>query len=363
VFYYIHIPFCRQRCSYCRFALDPRPTDAKIAAYIGALLREIDTYMIEWGSQLIESIYFGGGTPSMLPLNYLEAILEKFPVGRRSLNCEVILEGNPEDFTRDTANAYKNLGFTRISLGVQTLSDAGLAEVGRVSHEVTLTALDHLTAAGHTNVNVDFMLGLPYVEAGETLSGIKTLCDRYPNITHTSIYLLEYEHTYPKSWQTLAISREEQYAEYGQISEYLGVRGFEHYEISNFGRAGYESRHNMAYWDHSETRGFGLSAASYTGGERYANASTFPAYYRGEVVDRERLTLEQVQLEKWMFGLRTFALDPALVRSPQFLQKSIDLGQLEYFSIGETLSGVQLQRVRPTTAWILQLDHIMQGLF
>jgi oxygen-independent coproporphyrinogen-3 oxidase len=146
MYYYIHIPFCRQRCSYCRFALDPCPTDAKIAAYIGALLREIDARMLEQESMAIESIYFGGGTPSMLPLNYLEAILEKFPTGQRSQNCEITLEGNPEDITLENAHAYKNLGFTRISLGVQTLSDAGLAEVGRVPHEVTLTALDHLTA-------------------------------------------------------------------------------------------------------------------------------------------------------------------------------------------------------------------------
>jgi oxygen-independent coproporphyrinogen-3 oxidase len=287
--------------------------------------------MVEWGSQLIESIYFGGGTPSMLPLNYLEAILEKLPVERRSANCEITLEGNPEDFTLDTARAYNNLGFTRISLGVQTLSERALTEVGRAQHEVTLAALDHLTTAGHTNINVDFMLGLPYVEAGETLSGIRTLHERYPSITHTSAYLLEYEHTYPKSWQTLALSREEQYTEYGQISEYLRARGFEHYEISNFAQVGCMSCHNRAYWDHSETRGFGLSAASYTSGERYTNASTFPAYYLWEVVDRERLTPEQIRLEKWMFGLRTFCLDPHLVGSPQFLQKSIELGQLEYY--------------------------------
>ena len=298
MFYYIHIPFCRQRCSYCRFALDPRPTDAKIAAYIGALLREIDVCMLGQENVLIESIYFGGGTPSVLPLSYLEAILEKFPVGQRSLNCEVTLEGNPEDFTLDTARAYKNLGFTRISLGVQTLSDRALTEVGRVPHGVTLAALDYLTAARHMNINVDLMLGLPYVETGETLSSIRTLHERYPSITHTSLYLLEYEHTYPKSRQSLALSREEQYSEYRQIGEYLGAQGFEHYEISNFARAGYASRHNKAYWDHSETRGFGLSAASYTGGERYVNASSFPVYYRGEIVDRERLTPTQIALEK-----------------------------------------------------------------
>jgi oxygen-independent coproporphyrinogen III oxidase len=348
MFVYIHIPFCRQRCSYCRFALDPRPTDAKIAAYVGALLREIDGYFLGQDPVLIESIYFGGGTPSILPIKYLAAILEKFPIGQRSPDCEVTLEGNPEDFSLESARDYKNLGFTRISLGVQTLSDRALTEVGRAPHKVTLAALDYLTAAGHTNLNVDFMLGLPYVEVGETLSGIRTLHDRYSSITHTSLYLLEYEHVYPKSWQTLGLSRDKQYIEYGQICDYLSTRGFDHYEISNFARAGYASRHNRAYWNHSDSRGFGLSAASYTEGERYANASTFPAYYRGQVIDRERLTSAQIQLEKGIFGLRTFCLDSALVGSPQFLQKLIDLGQLEYFSIPEILSGVQLQRLRPT---------------
>ena len=165
MFIYIHIPFCRQRCSYCRFALDPQPTEAKIATYVGALLREIDAFKLEREDNIIESIYFGGGTPSMLPLQYLEAILEKFSIAQRSIDCEITLEGNPEDITIENATAYRNFGFTRISLGVQTLLDRALIEVGRSSQLDIMIALDHLSKAGHFNINVDFMLGLPHVTA------------------------------------------------------------------------------------------------------------------------------------------------------------------------------------------------------
>ena len=165
MFIYIHIPFCRQRCSYCRFARDPHPTDSKIATYIGALLREIDAFMLGREDIIIESIYFGGGTPSMLPLQYLEAILEKFSIAQRSPDCEITLEGNPEDITIENAIAYRNFGFTRISLGVQTLSDRALIEVGRSSKFDIINALDCLSTAGHDNINVDFILGLPHVIA------------------------------------------------------------------------------------------------------------------------------------------------------------------------------------------------------
>ncbi len=125
------------------------------------------------------------------------------------------------------------MGITRISLGVQTLSDRALQEIHRAPASWTEHAMEAL--AGFPNVNLDFMLGLPHVREGETLESIRALHSRYPGITHTSVYLLEYEHTYPESWQHTALSREKQMQEYAQIREFLlSERGFEHYEISNF---------------------------------------------------------------------------------------------------------------------------------
>ncbi len=118
--YYIHIPFCRQRCTYCRFALDPRPTELKIVKYVGHLISEIQQGI---QSGPIESIYFGGGTPSVLSVEYLARILSEFPVEQWSPDIEITLECNPEDITLEKAIAYRKLGINRISLGVQTLSE------------------------------------------------------------------------------------------------------------------------------------------------------------------------------------------------------------------------------------------------
>ncbi len=129
--------------------------------------------------------------------------------------------------------------------------------MGRASLPSIHAALSALERAGFENVNVDFILGLPHVQSGETLSGIRELHQRYPNIAHTSVYLLEYEHSYPRRWQALSQSREGQMAEYGQIRDFLvSERGFVHYEISNFAQPGYESSHNQAYWTHETVLGF-----------------------------------------------------------------------------------------------------------
>ena len=123
----------------------------------------------------------------------------------------------------------------------------------------------------------------------------------YPeSIQHTSIYFLEYEHTYPKDWVHRSLSREAQYLEYTEIVDYLVNQGFHHYEVSNFARPGYESCHNKGYWNHSEAIGFGLSAASYTEGQRYQNSVDFASYYRGQKSD-EILSPEDIRIEKIMF--------------------------------------------------------------
>ncbi len=132
------------------------------------------------------------------------------------------------------------------------------------------------------------------------------------------------------SWQSLAISREEQYAEYAQICEALADRGWHHYEISNFAAPGDECVHNSAYWDHSPTLGLGLSAASYLDGRRWTKAASFTGYYRSELDIDESLSYEQICLERAMFGLRTFALNPAFVVDTGALEQMIRVGEIEY---------------------------------
>ena len=168
------------------------------------------------------------------------------------------------------------------------------------------------------------------MKKGETVEALRTLHAKYPVIHHTSVYLLEYEHTYPASWQSLAISREEQYTEYAQICEALADRGWHHYEVSNFAAPGYECAHNSAYWDHSPALGLGLSAASYLDGRRWTKAANFTGYYRSELDIDESLSYEQICLERAIFGLRTFSLDPALIVDTGALEQMIRVGEIEY---------------------------------
>lgn len=168
--YYLHIPFCRQRCTYCRFALDPRPSEAKIVKYLAHLIKEateaVNTYDTDGSDFPIETLYFGGGTPSILNTKKLQILLSVFPHAFRDPNIEITIECNPEDITREYAEDLKSLGFTRISLGVQTMSDIGLRSIGRSSSESIYRALDSLRDAGHTNINIDVILGLPDMEEG-----------------------------------------------------------------------------------------------------------------------------------------------------------------------------------------------------
>lgn len=275
MFSYLHIPFCRQKCHYCKFALTSVFNDAKIELYLAHLKAEIRGFFEETplpplsggqdstplirgvpeGRGVLQSIYFGGGTPSILSPKQIIEIIELF----RSLtplapDMEITLEANPEDITPTYARELKSTGITRLSLGVQTLNPASLKEIGRSDPETIYRALDAIFEAGFQNVNTDFILGLPHVLPGDIEANIRTLLDRYP-LAHTSAYLLE-EENYPAHWKTLSMDASTLQKDHLSIRELLTSRGFLNYEISNFALPGYESRHNRGYWDHSDTRGF-----------------------------------------------------------------------------------------------------------
>lgn len=317
MFFYIHIPFCRQRCTYCKFALTPFVKDVQVRRYLAHLRAEIRAFFMssKWSPEArVESVYFGGGTPSVLSVDQIREVLEEFPTNRFAETVEICLEANPEDITPEWAKGVLELGINRISLGVQTLNVDSLTAIQRSSPEAVLSALSTLSDSGYRNINVDFILGLPHVKPGETLADVCRLHQSFENIRHTSVYFLE-KGLYPKDWAVSAMGDEDQRNEYHAVREYLIGRGFHHYEISNFGAPGYESRHNRAYWNHSSVRGFGLAAASYLDGERFENSSLFNAYYAGEVVDQEMLTASELRMECGMFGLRTFAMDSELART------------------------------------------------
>lgn len=311
---YIHIPFCRSRCSYCDFATGPY--DASIAErYVRLLAKEIASFG-ETHSDVVDTIYFGGGTPSLLSPAQLETILhsvrERFSI---SANPEITMEMNPGTVTPETLQQFRKLGINRASFGAQTFDDRELARLGR-SHTVidTRQTFRHLRDAGFDNVSFDLIAGLP----GQSIETWKRNLDESFSMApeHVSFYLLEvHEGTPLASHIKRGIQPrpdEELAAEmYELMLNRADAAGYEHYEISNLCLPGFESRHNSKYWTMAPYYGFGCSAHSFDGGfRRWANERDVMRYVEllelGEsaVVNVIDLTQEERESEAAFLGLR-----------------------------------------------------------
>ncbi len=352
---YIHIPFCRQKCPYCKFALTPIFDNAKKRRCLAHLENEIWEYFAASpeSDKSINTIYFGGGTPSVLTLEEVRSILDCFI--ERNEDTEISFESNPEDITTEYVGWLFGLWINRISLGIQSLNDETLRAIHRSDKKTIFSALESIWSCmtNHTSwisVNVDFILGLPYSKPWEALSNIRELYARFPFITHTSVYMLE-DGLYPKEWKDYSIDVWALEAEYGETCTYFDSLGWHHYEISNWAKPGYECRHNQWYWDHSDSRGFGLSATSYIEWSRWENSHSFAGYYRWEYKEREILTEEQKDMEKIIFDIRTFSLAADLFSR----EKLIQLQEEKYITIKEW-------KIVLTPTWILQENTIISRL-
>ncbi|MDP2103404.1 MAG: radical SAM family heme chaperone HemW [Candidatus Gracilibacteria bacterium] len=362
LFSYLHIPFCRQKCLYCKFALTPEFDDLRVRTYIDALKREIMEFfrnLPDKGSAGgLQSIYFGGGTPSILSGGQIGEILDIFrqtrPVSSKETSLretEITLEANPEDITREYVDTLSTLGVNRLSLGVQTLNSESLRAVGRAElNDSILRALDILEESPIANISVDLIAGLPHTRPGQMMEDLEEIF-AHVSPKHVSIYMLEDE-VYPESWRTALPTEEMIQNEYLSGVKWLEDHGFHRYELSNFALPGYESRHNRAYWDHSEYRGFGLSAASFIGGRRFANSSSFAGYFRGEVVDDGCLDEEALRIERMMFGLRTQGVHVSDIQRQDILQKFVSDGLLK----------IREKKILPTSTGIFLIDYIMGEL-
>ncbi len=345
---YIHIPFCRQKCTYCKFALTPVYTDIQKRRYLAHLEHEIRTWKDTYTTEGIRTIYFWWWTPSILSHDEIRDILSLFG-GEIE---EITFEANPEDITYDYALGLKQLGITRMSLWVQTLNDTSLRTIQRSSRETILSAIEALERAGCININTDFILGLPHVAPWETLRDIQYLHTLFP-ISHTSVYMLEDE-LYPDDWGKNSIDVNSLRDEYISISDYFSSIEWNHYELSNWSQPWYESIHNRSYWNHSPYRWFWLSASSYIDRHRWTNSLSFQWYYRMEREESESLTPEQSHIERLMFWLRTSWIDR------NFLDKTQIDTLLRWCETGE----VKLQGdiFSLNSSWIFLIDHIMSEL-
>ena len=279
---YVHVPFCEAKCTYCHFAIDPRrPDEGRQERYVRAVLAEMGA--AEAGRA--DTLYFGGGTPSLLSAGRLERITEAarehFGLPR---SAEVTVEANPRDLDAAGYQALREIGVNRVSIGLQTFEDSVLREMGRL-HSVadSREAVELARAAGFRNVSLDLILGWPGETPARWSRGLRELAKLQPE--HVSLYVLEVEGKTLLSHRAqvggLDLPDDDLVADlYAETVEFLAALGIERYEISNFARPGFASRHNGKYWDDQPFLGFGLSAHSYREGRRFWNLDTYGAYCR-----------------------------------------------------------------------------------
>lgn len=281
---YIHIPFCRSRCSYCDFATDIYRSDEVAERYVRTLNSEISAFgPPESGTPNVDTVYFGGGTPSLLRPEAIGKIIEA--VGKQfsiDPNSEITMEMNPATVTAETLDGYRSLGINRASFGLQTFNDRDLRLLarGHTADDARQT-FKLLRECGFENVSFDLIIGLPGQTIGEWERNLDEALKLDPE--HLSLYLLEIHEGTPLAEQLRSGRRpmpDEELAAsmYEIMQESVSRSGFEQYEISNFAKPGFASRHNSKYWLLEPVFGFGVSAHSFDGCERYANERDTNAY-------------------------------------------------------------------------------------
>ena len=306
---YVHIPFCTQICYYCDFSkvfIKNQPVDS----YLEHLLEEFRSYDI----QKLRTLYIGGGTPTALSAPQLEVLLDGLTKNLDlSVLEELTIEANPGDLDADKIAVLKNSAVNRVSLGVQTFDDKMLKKIGRSHLEKDIYEnIDRLKLAGFDNISIDLIYALP----GQTMEQVKDNVAKAIglDIPHMSLYSLILEnHTVFMNRMRrgkLPLPKEELEAEmFEYIIAELERSGFEHYEISNFSKPGFESRHNLMYWDNAEYYGIGAGASGYINGVRYKNHGPIRHYLSAVEEGNARITEEHLsqkeQMEEEMFlGLR-----------------------------------------------------------
>ena len=322
---YVHIPFCKQKCLYCDFASYACFGEREMRTYTDALCHEIEVRAEEASNVAFgATIYFGGGTPSVLPTDCLEGIVSTLKsCGFWQKPAEATIEVNPGISDVNKLKRMREAGFDRISFGVQSLQEAELRAIGRIhSAEEAIAAIDMARAAGFARISCDLIYGLP----GQSLASLKdTICRiTKTGIEHMSVYGLIVEEGTPlerlvNSGQMVLPDEDIAADMYELVQRLLAEAGFERYEISNYAKNGQYSRHNTVYWQYHPYIAFGAAACGMEKALRRTAASTVPEYIAAaqaltsanwrtsELYTSESLTLQQ-QLEEFMFmGLRRAA--------------------------------------------------------
>lgn len=313
---YIHIPFCLKKCRYCDFYSQPLLHQDWLERYSAALLVEIRQQAQVFAPCRLASIYIGGGTPSLLSSDHLkriiEAINQEFSI---TDNAEISIEANPATLELHWLEQLLNMGINRLSIGVQSFSDRELKILGRLhSSREIMDSIELLHKTGLKNFNIDLIYGIPGQSLGDWASNLKQAAECAPR--HISAYLLQPGNNTPMAVDIergrLALLDDEiEAAMYYKTLEFLQKNGFEHYEISNFCKPGYECRHNINYWQAGEYIGIGAGAVSYTNCRRYINRMNWQEYVNSMgnkqscmVEELEKMIAPELLADAMITGLR-----------------------------------------------------------
>lgn len=357
---YLHIPFCRSHCSYCDFATGMYEADVA-ERYVQALCREVSKWNEIENPFAVDTIYFGGGTPSLLITSQIERILEAVSDRFEIIDdAEVTLEINPasisssDELSNQKLREFRRSGINRASFGAQTFDDRELKQLGRTHTSADIpSTFQRLREAGFDNVNFDLIAGLP----GQTLSSWKRNLDLALELRpdHLSLYLLDVHEGTPLADQIHSGMRPRPDDDlagemYGTMIDQVSAAGYEHYEISNFCLPGFQARHNTKYWNGAPYYGLGCSAHSYDGARRrWANERDFGKYVQlieGEhtpIVERTDLNEEDARSESIFLGLR--------------LMRGLDLADYRSRFGADLREQYDAELVRLRAAGLIEIDH------
>jgi oxygen-independent coproporphyrinogen III oxidase len=311
---YIHIPFCRQACNYCNFHFSTSLHYKN--DFVEALLKEIElqakTNYLDY--QTVETIYFGGGTPSILQIDELQKLMDHLhQYFQIDASAEITLEANPDDVTDEKLKGWKQLGINRLSIGIQSLFEEDLQWMNRAhTADEAKQVIAKARAAGFETFTVDLIYGTPGLTDEKWLYNLDWVLQQ--NINHLSCYALTVEEKTPldkqiRQHQKQDVDAEQQSRQFLLLMDYIQKAGFEHYEISNFAKPGYRSKHNSSYWKGIHYLGLGPSAHSFNGNSRQWNVANNQLYIQslkqGTLsLEKEELTATQQLNEYIMTGLR-----------------------------------------------------------
>lgn len=368
---YVHVPFCEVKCSYCHFAIDPGAApDSRQERYVGALLREIEAAP----AGRADTMYFGGGTPSLLRRDLLESVLRALRARfAMAPDAEVTLEANPLDLDAAGYSAIAALGINRLSLGIQSFDDAVLREMGRLhGADGARQAFAWARAAGFASVSVDLILGWPGESEERWHRNLDAVAVLGPD--HVSLYVLELEGrtvlTHRARQGRLRLPDDDLVADlYAETAARFAALDLERYEISNFARAGHASRHNAKYWDDAAFLGFGLSAHSYLDGRRFWNADGFGAYClaveaRGSARAGERTLSARERVQEALFTKlrRREGVDLAAFRGRYGVDPMEEFGRQLRDAFDARLLEVEAGRLRLTDSGVLLSNEVFRAL-